>query len=233
MTENNSSNTDPVIARYIAMCGVASRRGAVELVKSGRITVNGAVCTDPARRIGQGDTAALDGKTLTPESQKVYVLLHKPRGYVSSSRDVHAKKLAVDLIDLPERLFPAGRLDKDSEGLMIFSNDGDFINQLGHPRYNFTKTYSVRLAREFLPEEIAALTGPGISSRGEILRAVSITRSGKNLYNIVLGEGKNREIRRMAEYFHIDVKRLIRTALGPYQLGDIPCGKYKLTENKL
>jgi 23S rRNA pseudouridine2605 synthase len=216
----------PVIAKYLASCGVASRRAAVELVKAGKIAVNGSVVTDPSLRIKNDDKVTVDGKSVVPESVKRYIMLHKPRGYTCSNADAHAKKLAVDLIDVPERLVSAGRLDKDSEGLIIFSNDGEYINTLGHPSFNIRKRYHVRLDKELSSVQIRTLL-QGISDRDEILKPDNIRKIGEKLYEFTLNEGRNREIRRMAAFCGAEVKRLCRVSVGTLQLGDLPCGKWR------
>ena len=171
----------PVIAKYIASCGVASRRAAVELVRAGRAAVNGVSVKDPSIRIKSDDEVTVDGKTVSPEPVKYYVMLNKPRGYVCTGADPHAKKRAVDLIDLPARLVSAGRLDKDSEGLIIFSNDGDYINRLAHPSFQVLKVYHVRLDRELSAAETAALK-KGIRDNGEFLRPEDVSPLGDRLY---------------------------------------------------
>ena len=222
----NNDPSLPVIAKYLASCGIASRRGALELVKAGRAAVNGIAVTDPSIRIQSDDKVTVDGVAVTPESIKRYIMLHKPRGYTCSNADTHAKKLAVELIDVPERLVSAGRLDKDSEGLIIFSNDGEYINTLGHPSFNIRKRYHVRLDRELSSAQIQTLL-QGISDRGEVLKPDNIRKIGSKLYEFTLNEGRNREIRRMAAFCGAEVKRLCRMSVGALQLGDLPCGKWR------
>ncbi len=230
MTEEPSL---PVIGKYLAACGAASRRGAVELVKAGRITVNGEVVLDPSFRVKSDDTVAFDGKKVTPESVKRYIMLNKPRGYTCSNSDGHAKKLAVDLIGVPERLFSAGRLDKDSEGLIIFSNDGDYVNTLGHPSFSVCKRYHVRLDRELTEKQIRILLD-GITDNGELLKPEALKRIGPALYEFTLNEGRNREIRRMASFCNAQVRRLVRVSVGELELKDLPAGKWReLSEEEI
>jgi len=224
MTSNPSL---PVIAKYIASCGVASRRAAAELVKAGRAAVNGVSVNDPSVRIKSDDKVTVDGKTVSPEPVKYYVVLNKPRGYVCTGADSHAKKRAVDLIDLPCRLVSAGRLDKDSEGLIIFSNDGEYINRLAHPSFQVLKVYHVRLDRELAAGEIAALM-EGIRDNSELLRPEHVSRIGERLYAFTLNEGRNREIRRMAAFLGVDVTRLVRISVGKLSLGKLPSGHWRL-----
>ena len=198
----------------------------MELVKSGRVTVNGITVTDPARRIAGSDLVALDGNRVSPESVKRYIMLNKPRGYTCSNADSHAKKLAVDLIGIPERVYSAGRLDKDSEGLILFSNDGEYVHTLGHPGFGVRKRYLVRLERELRQEEIDRLM-QGITDQDEVLKPDLIESLGKCLYRFTLNEGKNREIRRMAAFCGTEVKRLCRISVGKLQLGNLAPGKWR------
>lgn len=216
----------PVIAKYLASCGIASRRAAVELVKAGRTAVNGVIVTDPSVRIQNDDKVTVDGHPVSPETVKRYIMLNKPRGWTCSNADSHAKKLAVDLIDVPERLVSAGRLDKDSEGLIIFSNDGEYINTLGHPSFNVRKRYHVRLDGELTARQIATLK-KGIVDNGERLCPDDVKTLGENLYEFILNEGRNREIRRMAAFCGREVRRLTRIAVGRLELGSLPVGKWR------
>ena len=216
----------PVISKYIASCGVASRRAAAELVKAGRAAVNGVPVNDPSVRVKSDDKVTVDGKTVSPEPVKYYVMLNKPRGYICTGADPHAGKRAVDLIDLPARLVSAGRLDKASEGLIIFSNDGDYINRLAHPSFQVLKVYRVRLSRELSASEIAALK-TGIRDDGELLRPEDVSPIGERLYTFTLNEGRNREIRRMAAFFGIEVNRLVRISVGKLSLGNLPSGHWR------
>ena len=215
------------LTKYLSTSGVCSRRGAEELITAGRVSVNGVTAERGAMRISPGDKVLFDGRPIAPPAEKLYIMLNKPRGYVCTLEDRHAAKKAVDLIPQAKtvRLVSAGRLDKDSEGLILFSNDGDFVARLTHPRYEVEKTYRVSLAGELTPEAIHILTTTGIRDRGETLRARSIRPAGPGHYEFVLGEGKNREIRRMAEHFHLEVRRLARIAVGNVRLGSLPCGE--------
>ncbi|MBQ7208317.1 MAG: rRNA pseudouridine synthase [Lentisphaeria bacterium] len=222
-----NSPSFPVIAKYIASCGVASRRAALELVRAGRTAVNGVPVKDPSFRVGNGDEVTVDGRIVTPEPVKYHVMLNKPRGYTCTSADPHAARRAVDLIDLPVRLVSAGRLDKDSEGLIIFSNDGEYVNRLGHPSFDVRKTYHVRLDRELSAGELATLRN-GIEEGGEFLHPEAVERIGERFYAFTLNEGRNREIRRMAAFLGAGVKRLVRVSVGRLRLGSLPPGKWRL-----
>ena len=215
------------LTKYLSSSGICSRRGAEKLILSGQITVNGKTAERGCERILPGDQVEFNGKRIAPPKEKLYLMLNKPRGYVCTLEDRHAAKKAVDLIPQAKatRLVSAGRLDKDSEGLILFSNDGDFVARLTHPRYGVEKTYLVSLAGELSAEAIRQLTGPGVADDGDILRAKLIRPLGNGHYHFVLEEGKNREIRRMAACFHLEVKRLARIAIGAVRLGSLPCGQ--------
>lgn len=223
-----SASDEPNLTKFLAASGAASRRHAAELVKTGHVSVNGAVCADPSVRIGADDRVTLDGKAVTPPREFVYVMLHKPRGYVCTSDDPHAPKKAIDLIHIPGvRLVSAGRLDKNSEGLILFSNDGAWIEQLTHPRHGTRKTYQVTTDRPLSPADIRLLTTSGVQNDGETLRALSIRAEAPGRYVFVLGEGKNREIRRMLESLDNRTRRLKRIAVGELRLGGLPMGRWR------
>jgi len=218
---------DISLTKYLSTSGICSRRGAEALIVAGRIKVNGLTAERGAMRVRSGDRVEFDGRPVAPTRKKLYIMLNKPRGYVCTLEDRHAEKKAVDLIPQARetRLVSAGRLDKDSEGLILFSNDGDFVARLTHPRYEVEKTYRVSLSGELTEEAIRQLTGPGVPSEGDRLRAREIRPTGPGHYDFILSEGKNREIRRMAAYFRLDVKRLARIAVGAVRLGRLACGQ--------
>ena len=221
--------SDPNLTKFLAASGAASRRHSAELIKTGHVSVNGDVCIDPSVRIGPDDRVSLDGRDIEPVRAFVYVMLHKPRGYVCTSDDPHAPKKALDLIDIPDvRLVSAGRLDKNSEGLILFSNDGAWIEQLTHPRHGTRKTYQVTTDRPLTTADIRLLTTSGVQNDGETLRALSIRAQAPGRYIFILGEGRNREIRRMMESLGNRTRRLKRIAVGGLRLGGLPMGQWRM-----
>ena len=221
------------IQKILSSRGVASRRQAEEMIRAGRITCNGVVCqlghtADPAV-----DCILIDGKPLPKAGELVYILLHKPRGYVTTLSDEKGRKNAAQLVaDCGVRVYPVGRLDMDSEGLLLFTNDGEFANNLMHPRHQVDKTYKVTVngysekAFEQLKQPIT-LDGYTIRTPGvRLLRSPS--KSGdKAVILVTIHEGRNRQVRRMCAIAGMDVTRLIRVQEGSLHLGDLPCGKWR------
>lgn len=215
------------LVKFIAASGAASRRQSEELIRKGKVTVNGALMLNPAHRVSPDDAVCLEGKKLSAAEKLWYILLHKPAGFVCSSADKHAEKLAVGLLkEIPARLVSAGRLDKDSEGAIIFSNDGNFINILSHPRYGVLKRYIVHTAGNISENELRRMER-GIADQGEILKAEAVRQLGEKRYEFILNEGKKREIRRLTAICGAPTVRLIRVQIGGVILGDLPSGKYR------
>lgn len=216
------------LSKYLALCGAASRRHAVDMIRAGQVSVDGATERNPAARVTGREKIFCSGRLLALPEKRHYILLNKPRGYVCTSDDPHARKKAVDLIRLPgePRLFSAGRLDKDSEGMILFSDDGDFVFSLTHPRGGIRKIYEVSMAHPLSPADIRRML-EGIKSGGDVLRALRIEPVAGKKYRFILGEGKNREIRRMAEAAGNEAVRLKRVAIGSLKMGSLPCGSWR------
>ncbi|MBR7127272.1 MAG: rRNA pseudouridine synthase [Lentisphaeria bacterium] len=230
---NNQNNENSVrLVKYISSTGVASRRKAGDLVAAGRIKVNGVVCSDMSRQITPQDTVMLDNSVITPEERKLCIMLNKPVGYVCTNEDIHAELKAVDLIDLSKqyRLFSAGRLDKDSEGLILFSNDGDLVKKITHPSFEILKKYEVTTAKKLHQADIDKIISGTIIDEHERLKAekVEVLSEKNRLYCFTLNEGKKREIRRLVKYFQGNrVIKLKRISIGSLTLGNLAEGKYR------
>ncbi len=228
MTDSMTGEKNPAaemnLAKFLSTAGVCARRAAEGLIREGRISVNGEKAQRAAQKVTEKDTVTFDGKTVKPVSSYVYFMLHKPRGYVCTMEDPHAKKKAVDLIPGGDyRVVSAGRLDKDSEGMILFSNDGNFIEKLTHPRYGISKTYEVSLDSPLSEKDISRILS-GIRDGKDLLKAKEVRHLHDNKYALVLMEGKNREIRRMMEACRKETKRLKRIAVGSLYMKDLPVG---------
>ena len=219
---------DPNLTKYLGKCGVASRRRAEELIRAGRVTVDGTVTADPAFRVAPGRKVAVDGRPAEMPRAFHYVMLNKPRGYVCSNSDAHAGHLALELIDGFPGCFlrSAGRLDKESEGLIVFSDDGDYLERVAHPRHRVTKLYDVTVSRPLTGKDLAAMRS-GIVDGGELLRVLEAQQISPGRLRIKLNEGKKREIRRLCAHLGAPVVVLRRIALGGLTLGDLKPGAYR------
>jgi 23S rRNA pseudouridine2605 synthase len=227
MTNKDNNIQFPLrLVRYLAQAGVASRRKSFDIIQSGKVKVNNRTVTEPSSFINESDSIKVNNKTIFPSSF-VYIMLNKPASYVCTNSDPYAAKKAIDLINLPKyRLFSAGRLDKDSEGLIIFTNDGKFSDKLMHPSNNILKIYEVTVKYKLLRTKIDDILN-GINDSGETLKAVSIKAVTSKKYIFTLNEGKKREIRRLVKYANSEVTRLKRLSIGNLELGNLPSGKWK------
>jgi 23S rRNA pseudouridine2605 synthase len=210
------------LAKYLAHGGVASRRLAEKLIANGRITVGGEVVTDPARDVGPEDDVRVDGSPVGTEAREVWAV-HKPAGVVSTAREPGERPAVVSLVDSEARLYPVGRLDADSTGLLLLTNDGELANRLTHPRYEVAKAYRVQLRRPPRDADLRRLAA-GVELEDGPTAPAKVTRLGGREIEIVLREGRNRQVRRMAEAIDNRVDSLRRVRFGPLELGDLPEG---------
>ena len=211
------------LAKYLAHSGVASRRRAEELVAAGRVRVGGEVVRDPARDVEHESGVEVDGRPVSPEPREVWVL-NKPAGVTSTAREPGRRRAVTDLIDSPRRLYPVGRLDADSTGLIVLTNDGELANRLTHPRYEVPRTYRARLRRPPTDGDLRRLR-EGVELDDGPTAAARVRRISPRVIEITIREGRNRQVRRMAEAVGNEVVELRRTAFGPLRLGELREGE--------
>lgn len=214
--------------RAMALSGIASRRKADELIKAGKVRVNNKVVFDLSLKVNQFDKIEADGKILKQENKR-YLLFYKPCGYITTTKDEHARKTIYDLLPASfKNLKPVGRLDRDTEGLLLLSNDGDFINQILHPRNKIKKSYSIVLDKALSPEEVNFVKSKLSSGvvLDERLCRLDLVEGKQTKFEAVMHEGINRQIRRMFQVLGHLVVRLKRTKIGPFRLSNLRKGKY-------
>ena len=218
---------------YMARAGVASRRESERLITTGAVTVNGQVVTELGTRVEHGDDVRVEGRRVTPESRSVYVALNKPPRFLCSGRDPEGRPLAGSLLEphFTERLFSVGRLDFLSSGLIFYTNDGEFARSVGHPSNRVEKEYRVD-TQQPVPEELLRHYQDGIRIDGELYRLRGYRYKTPRSIQLVLVEGKNREIRRVFAHWHIGVRRIHRVRIGTVALRDLPSGQYRWLTRK-
>ncbi len=210
------------LAKYLAHAGVASRRASEELIRSGTVTVDGAPVTDPATDVSGEERIEVDGAPVSTEQRVVY-LLNKPKGVVSTASDTHNRPTVVDLVDSPKRLYPVGRLDADTTGLILLTNDGELANRLTHPRYEVPKTYRARVTGAVKEPDIRQLRD-GIELDDGTTHPAKVRRIGGSEIEITIHEGRKRQVRRMLEAIGHPVHELERVAMGPLRLKGLAPG---------
>jgi 23S rRNA pseudouridine2605 synthase len=211
------------LVKYLAHSGVASRRRAEDLIASGRVTVGGKRVVDPARDVDEDSGVRVDGRPVTPEPREVW-MLHKPKGVVSTAREPGRRRAVTDLVPSRRRLYPVGRLDADSTGLILLTNDGELANRLTHPRYEVERTYRVRMRRAPSDDDLRTLRR-GVELDDGPTAPARARRVSPRVIELTIHEGRNRQVRRMAEAVGNEVVELRRVAFGPLRLGDLPEGE--------
>jgi len=219
--------------RFLAATGVGSRRQCDELIAAGRVSINGKTCTDFSAQPGERDHVKVD-RRLVQVSRPLTIMLHKPAGFVSTRRDPHARDTVIDLLPVKfSRLFNIGRLDAQTEGLLLLTNDGNLAQRLTHPRYKIEKEYEVTLDQPWDPA-LASKLLRGIFLDGQRARIARLHSISPTRLLVVLHQGINRQIRRMFEALGYRVKDLIRVRMANLRLGDLPCGHWRaLTKREL
>ena len=212
------------LAKYLAHAGVASRRAAERLVADGRVTVAGAVTTDPAHAVDESSAVAVDGRPVTPEPREVHAL-HKPAGVVSTASDTHGRPTVVDMVPSGKRLYPVGRLDADSTGLLLLTNDGELAERLTHPRHGVEKTYRVAVDPPSVSERALRRLREGVELDDDMTSPARVRRAGPGVLEISIAEGRKRQVRRMCEAVGHRVTSLERVAFGPLRLAGLAEGQ--------
>jgi 23S rRNA pseudouridine2605 synthase len=216
------------LAKYLATGGVASRRASEEIIRARRVTVGGAVVTDPARDVGPDDAVAVDGKPLVPgHTERVVYALNKPVGVVSTARDPQGRPTVVTMVPQTERLYPVGRLDIDTTGLILLTNEGDLAHRLTHPSFEVEKTYRAVVERAPVREAALRALRDGIELEDGRTAPAGVRRISADTIEITIHEGRKRQVKRMCDAVGHPVKRLERVAFGPLALGDLPRGRWR------
>jgi 23S rRNA pseudouridine2605 synthase len=221
------------LAKFLATAGVASRRACEQLIRDGRVTVDGLTVTDPARGVDAEHAVALDGSPVTPVAERVVYAVNKPSGVVSTAHDPQDRPTVVSLVPAALRLYPVGRLDIDTTGLILLTNDGELANRLTHPRYEVPKTYRVVVEGPPVSQRsLAALRAgvrleDGVTAPARVRRVGGVGGSGFDTIELTIREGRNRQVKRMCERVGHRVRRLQRVAFGPLTLADLPEGGHR------
>ncbi len=219
------------LQKFMAECGVASRRKAEEMIAQGRVTVNGVQITEMGTQVEESDEVRLDGRPIHPEAEKRYVMYHKPAGEVTTVSDPEGRKCVLDHFrDYPVRLFPVGRLDYDSEGLLLLTNDGALTERMLHPSHQVDKTYIARVEGAVSQEDMRRLRAGILLDDHKTAPAKARMLKQEALSSVVLvtiHEGRNRQVRRMFEETGHRVLQLRRVKFGPLELGDLPRGQWR------
>jgi 23S rRNA pseudouridine2605 synthase len=215
------------LQKFLAAAGVASRRASERVIAGGRVTINGATVTDPARDVADGDAVAVDGRPIGAAGERVVYAVNKPAGVVSTAQDPQGRPTVVSLVRVAARLYPVGRLDIDTTGLILLTNDGALAHQLTHPSFEVPKTYLARLNGAPITEAKIRALRAGVRLEDGPTAPARVRRVGDradNTVELTIHEGRNRQVRRMFEAVDHRVRTLRRVGFGPLALGDLPVG---------
>jgi 23S rRNA pseudouridine2605 synthase len=215
------------LAKHLAHAGVASRRGAEAIIAEGRVAVDGETVTDPARDVTGAEAITLDGEAVSGAERRVVYAVHKPAGVVSTAHDTHGRPTVVDLVPGGARLYPVGRLDADTTGLILLTNDGDLANHLMHPRYEVPRVYRAKVARPPVADRAIRALREGIDLDDGRTAPALVRRVRPDVLELTIREGRKRQVRRMCEAVGHRVVELRRVAFGPLRLGDLGAGRHR------
>lgn len=215
------------LVKFMATAGVASRRASEELIRAGRVTVNGELVTDPARDVSDADAVSFDGEPVQQPDERLVYALNKPVGVVSTARDPQGRLTVVSLVPDTGRLYPVGRLDADSSGLILLTNDGDLAHRLTHPRFEVPKTYLATVAGGPVGDAALRKLRTGVELEDGLTAPARVRRLRADRLEITIHEGRNRQVRRMCEAVGHPVQTLERVAFGSLKLGRLPSGSYR------
>jgi 23S rRNA pseudouridine2605 synthase len=215
------------LGKFVATSGVASRRASEELIRAGRVSVNGEVLTDPARDVEERDEVSVDGEVIRPPDERIVYAVNKPVGVVSTARDPQRRPTVVSLVPSSTRLYPVGRLDADSSGLILLTNDGALAHRLTHPSFEVPKTYLAEVANPPVRDHALKALRLGVELEDGITAPARVRRLAPDRLEITIHEGRNRQVRRMCQAVGHPVKRLERVGFGPLRLGKLRGGGYR------
>jgi 23S rRNA pseudouridine2605 synthase len=216
------------LAKYLASAGVASRRASEEMIRAGRVTVGGVAVTDPAHYVEESQAVCVDGRALAASADRVVYALNKPAGIVSTARDPQRRPTVVSLVPSDTRLYPVGRLDADTTGLILLTNDGDLAHRLTHPSFEVPRTYRAILGGAPVRESALQALRRGVELDDGMTAPARVRRLGPHLIELTIHEGRKRQVKRMCDAVGHPVRRLERVAFGPLKLGGLPSGRYRL-----
>ncbi len=215
------------LAKYLAAAGVASRRAAEEIVRTGRVAVNGAPALDPACDVAEDDAVTVDGAPVLPASSRAVYAVNKPEGVVSTASDPQGRPTVVSLVPSPLRLYPVGRLDIDTTGLILLTNDGALAHRLMHPRFEVPRTYRATVRHPPVGRAALASLAAGIELPDGRTGPARVRRPRPDTIELTIHEGRKRQVRRMCEAVGHPVRRLVRVSFGPLKLGDLAPGAHR------
>lgn len=211
--------------KFLSSNGICSRRQADEYIDAGRVKINEKVVDKLGTMVNDGDTVKVDGQTVNRKTKNVYIMLSKPQGYVTTAKDQFNRPSVLDLVKGFDRIYPVGRLDMYSEGLLLLTNDGEFTNSITHPKKHIAKTYVVKVDMDISDKQLELLE-KGVDIDGYVTAKAMSRRISKNEFEMCIFEGKNRQIRRMCEAVDLNVLSLKRIKIGQLELGNLKAGQY-------